>query len=232
MILNQERNKMKFVHDALPQSVYDSFNEFIFSSDRKLFAKLASKLYFAELTKNVPGDYIELGVFKGSGMLGWLKSNELISVNNKRVIGFDIFDNVKLVEGIGTKDKGLMERLFSDRKFDSFGYEEVLERIITDVGFSNYLLIKGSVFETVPNFLENRPGFRASVINFDLDTYEPTKFCLNSFWDRLVTGGVMIFDEYATDEWTESDAVDEFINEHGLNLISTPYQFPSAYLIK
>ena len=66
----------------------------------------------------------------------------------------------------------------------------------------------------------------------DLDVDEATFYCLNAFYDRLVVGGVMIFDEYAINEWTESDAVDRFIKEKKLTLISTPYFAPSAYLIK
>ena len=74
---------MNFVHDDQPQSVYDAFNEFIFSSDRKLYAKLISKYFFVDMTKNIPGDIVELGVFKGSGIVAWLKALELSSVNYK-----------------------------------------------------------------------------------------------------------------------------------------------------
>ena len=93
-------------------------------------------------------------------------------------------------------------------------------------------MIVGNVFETIPVFLKNNPGFRASIINFDLDTYEPTIFCLNQLWDRLVPGGIMIFDEYGVNEWTESDAVDAFIQTKSLSLNSTPYFAPSAYIVK
>lgn len=42
----------------------------------------------------------------------------------------------------------------------------------------------------------------------------------------------MVFDEYAINEWTESDAVDQFINKHNLELISTNLFAPSAFLRK
>ena len=82
----------QFYCDTVSQEIYDSYNKFIYSKDRNLFAKLASKLFFCDLTKNIPGDVVELGVFKGSGMLAWLKANEVTSVNHKDVFGFDIFD--------------------------------------------------------------------------------------------------------------------------------------------
>ena len=222
----------QFYCDTVSQEIYDSYNKFIYSKDRNLFAKLASKLFFCDLTKNIPGDVVELGVFKGSGMLAWLKANEVTSVNHKDVFGFDIFDQKKLVASTNSKDAQLVDKLFTERSFKPDGFEKILKSIILEAGFENFDLIIGNVFETVPMFLDKYPGFRASIINFDLDTYEPTAFCLEHFWQRLVPGGVMLFDEYAVKEWTESDAVDEFIADKSLKLVATSYVFPSAYLVK
>ena len=223
---------MSFIHDDQPQGIYDAFNEFIFSSDRKLYAKLISKYLFADLTKNVPGDIVELGVFKGSGVISWLKALELNSVNHKKILGFDFFDDQGLLESINTKDKDLMQSLFADRGFDPKGYDNVLEAQIRSARFNNFELVKGDVVATVPVFLEKNPGFRASIINFDMDIEEPTEVCLDLLWPRVCAGGVLIFDEYAIGEWTESNAVDRFCEKHHLQLISTPYFAPSAYIIK
>lgn len=223
---------MSFIHDDQPQSVYDAFNEFIFSSDRKLYAKLISKYFFADMTKNIPGDIVELGVFKGSGMIAWLKALELSSVNHKKVLGFDFFDDEGLLQSISTEDKEVMRSLFSDRDFDPKGYDAVLQSSLVNAKFSNFELIKGDVTETAPVYLEQNPGFRASIINFDMDIEEPTEFCLDLLWPRLCKGGVLVFDEYAINEWTESNAVDRFCERHQLELKSTPYFAPSAYLVK
>ena len=234
MLLNRnaDMNNSNFIHDPLPQAVYDSFNRFIYSKDRKLFAKLASKLKFCELASGVPGDIVELGVFKGSGLMAWLKANELTSVNQKKIYGFDIFDHEALVSEIETQDATLMRELFEKRGFKANGFDEILKDIVINAGFRNFQIIVGNVLETMPVFLQNNPGFRASIINFDLDTSEPTRFCLNQLWDRLVPGGVMIFDDYGVNEWTESDAVDAFIKTKSLPLNSTPYCAPSAYIVK
>jgi len=225
-------SNQNFIHDTLPQAVYDSFNTFIYSNDRKLFSKLASKLRFCELTAGIPGDIVELGVFKGSGLMAWLKANQITSVNQKMIYGFDIFNQDSLVGGISTQDSALMRELFEKRGFNSKGFDELLAHIATSAGFDNFKLVVGNVFDTLSGFLESNPGFRASIINFDLDTSEPTRFCLDLLWDRLVPGGIMIFDEYAINEWTESDAVDEFIKKKSLPLHSTPYLAPTAYIIK
>lgn len=223
---------MNFVHDDQPQSVYDAFNEFIFSSDRKLYAKLISKFFFTDLTKTIPGDVVELGVFKGSGVISWLKALELSSVNHKKAYGFDFFDDSKLLESINTQDKDVMRSLFADRGFDPNGYDDVLSAMLKLAKFHNFELIKGDVKATLPVFLKKNPGFRASIINFDMDVEEPTEVCLDLLWPRVCVGGVLVFDEYAINEWTESNAVDRFCKKHHLQLKSTPYFAPSAYIVK
>ena len=93
-----------------------------------------------------------------------------------------------------------MSSLFEDGGFYPLGNEELLQTRIANSDFSNFELVLGDVFDSIPSFLESNPGFRASVINFDLDTEEPTYFALTQIWQRLVVGGVLVFDEYAINE--------------------------------
>ena len=89
-------SKNYFVHDLSPQEFFDAFNAFIMSSDKKVFNKLMSKHFFLDMTKGVPGDVMELGVFRGSGLFSWLKMLNY-QERNKRVYGFDIFDSELLL---------------------------------------------------------------------------------------------------------------------------------------
>lgn len=221
-----------FIHDNEPQSFYDAYNEFIFAKDIKILQKLLFKYKILSQTRDIPGDILELGVFKGSGMVGWLKVLKILGINNKNVFGFDIFDQDSLVQSINTSDNAVMRSLFVERNFDAKNYEEYLNKVLVLIGFNNFSIIKGDVFDTVPNFLEENPGFRVSVVNFDLDTDEPTYHCMNLLYDRLVPGGVMVFDEYAVNEWTESNAVDRFISNKRIRLLNTNLSAPTAYFIK
>ena len=223
--------KKGFIHDLQTQDFYDAYNKFIFSNDSKVFNKLASKFFFLELTHKVPGEIVELGVFKGSGIAGWLKVCRSIQ-STRRVIGFDFFNHKSLIESIKTSDANMMDSLFVNRNFDPSGYGATLMGVLNQMNFQNFDLIEGDVFETIPKYLADNPGFRISIANFDLDTEEPTYFCLNELWSRIVKNGVMIFDEYGINEWTESNAVDRFVKEKKLELMRTEYYAPSAYIIK
>ncbi len=223
-----------FIHDTQPQEFYDSYNDFIISNDLKVLSKLYSKMRFIELTRDVPGDIVELGVFKGSGLFAWIKLNALCTVNSKRVYGFDIFDEVKLSNTLSDLQREMMDNLFKQRSFshNQSNYKEILDVLLREFGFNNAELISGDVTLTIPNFLQNNPGFRASIINFDLDVDEPTFACLEAMWDRLAKGGVAIFDEYAINKWDESNAVDRFFENKNVKLISTGFAAPTAYIIK
>ena len=222
-----------FVHDTQKQAFYDAFNTFIFSGDTKILAKLISKYEFLKRTAHLPGDIVELGVYKGSGMMTWLKMLNLTSVNQKHVFGFDLFDEEALLQTLQGSQREVMDSLFKDRNFtQKDSYEEKLKSMLSDAGFERHELVKGNVLETIPQFLNDYPGFRASVINFDLDVDEPTFFALEQLWPRLVVGGIAIFDEYALKEWDESNAVDRFCAEHKLELKYTGYAAPTAFIIK
>ena len=55
------------------QDFYDAYNNFIFANEQKIIGKLLLRFDFFNKIKHLPGDIVELGVFKGSGMAAWLK---------------------------------------------------------------------------------------------------------------------------------------------------------------
>lgn len=219
------------------QEIYDSYNNFIFSKDRNVFNKLYWRFYFYNLTKNLLGDIVECGVFKGSGLFAWLKvldMNEPHSI--KKVIGFDFF-NPNFVDKLNDNiDRETMKQVFSrcqDLDIDDVSLEGITKKI-DNAGFPSYKyeLIAGDVSDTTLKFVSERPGFRISILYMDLDIEEPTYNALQNMWDRVVPGGIVVFDEYAYHSWSESNAVDNFVKDHNLVLHRTNIQTPTAFIIK
>jgi|TARA_R110000868_G_scaffold176980_1_gene415131 hypothetical protein len=219
------------------QDMYDSYNGFIFSNDRVVFNKLYSKIYFYEMTKHLPGDIVECGVFKGSGLLAWLKILAMNEPNSiKKVLGFDFFnpsfvDNMK--SGV---DKDTMKQVFTRDKnleISDVSYDGIYNKII-NAGFdsSKFELVKGDIIETSQTVVEEKPGLRISILYLDMDLDKPTYAALKTFWNNIVSGGVIIFDEYAYHSWSESNGADDFIKEMGLTLHTTGIKAPTAYIIK
>ena len=64
---------------STPQEVYDTFNTLIFSDDTKILGKFIAKVELFNLIKDIPGDIVECGVFKGSGILNCANQKNIIS---------------------------------------------------------------------------------------------------------------------------------------------------------
>jgi len=219
------------------QNIYDNFNNFIFSSDRNVFNKLYSKVQFYEMTKHLNGDIVECGVFKGSGLSCWLKILDMNEPNSiKKVLGFDFF-NPKFVDDLDdVVDKETMKQVFdrcSKLDVDELSLSGVKNKL-NSAGFndSRFDLIPGDITKTSKEFLTERPGFRISILNLDLDLDEPTYYTLSNFWDNIVDGGIVILDEYAYHNWSEANGVDRFVKENNLMLRRTLVKSPTAYIIK
>lgn len=222
--------------DTPQQSVYDAYNDFLFNSNKDVFYKMLTRVDLFNLVRNLNGDIVECGVFKGAGLALWLKLLERYSPHDiRKVIGFDFFDS-SFVQNLEAIDKKMMGDVFSRCNVSENDIsKEGIEQKLTGVCKFNpdrFMLIKGDISHTAKEFIKERPGFRISLLYLDLDLDEPTYNTLCVLWPRVVKGGVIVFDEYGYHVWSESNAVDKFTREHNLILHKTSVKSPTAYIIK
>jgi hypothetical protein len=218
-------------------SIYNNFNEFIFSNDIKVLGKMLHRFEYFNKIKDLPGDIIEIGVFKGSGIATFSKFLEIYCPNsNKKVVGFDIFqkNSDEILRKDIELDKNNMNTVYSRVKKDELTLESVEERLTNMNIHKKYSLVEGDVEETLPVFLEKNPGLRISLLYIDCDIERPTYYSLKYLWDRILPGGIVLFDEYEYHSFSESNGVDRFLKENNIkyNLKSTNFMCPTAYLIK
>jgi len=218
------------------QKIFDGFNDFILSSDKKVFGKLLARTLLLNEVKDIPGDIVECGVFKGTGLLTFLKlKNYLMPNTHKKVIGFDFFESDALVETLHGQDKQLMKSLFEDRNMQhNKNYCDSLKQKIINFGFREHEfdLVKGDVSKTTFNFLKDKPGFRISLLYIDVDVEKPTLDILQAFWDKVSKGGIVVFDEYAFHSWSEANGADTFFKDKNVIIKSLDYICPTAYIKK
>ena len=218
---------------------YQNFNNFIFSDDIKIMGKLLHRFQHFLNVKDIPGDIVEVGVFKGSGMSSFMKFIEIFCPNsNKKVIGFDIFDVVES-ENILKSDKDIdresMNVIYDRVDHNDLTLETVTNNLInTKISTDKFILVKGDVEKSIPIFLDENPGFRISYLYIDVDIDRPTYFTLKYLWDRILPGGVIIFDEFEYHRYSESNGVEKFLKEKGIdfNLKSTNWMAPTAFMYK
>jgi O-methyltransferase len=99
----------------------------------------------------------------------------------------------------------------SDRKSPYWGIASLddVERNMGATGYPPYLIhyIKGNVEDTIPQTLPQR----IAILRLDTDWYESTQHELKHLWPSLVSGGIMIIDDYGY--WLgQQKAVDEFFD--------------------
>ena len=217
--------------------VSSNFNGFILSDDTRIFNKLITRTLLYDKIKDIPGDIVECGVFKGSGTFTFLKLKNIFNPNSsKKVIGFDFFNTDELIKSIQNgQDKEPMNTLFDSRNFkhtDSFKTQ--LENNILEAGFnqSEFMLIAGDVSLTTKDFSRNNPGFKIALLYMDVDLELPTYDVLTNLWDNMTKGGLIVFDEYGHHKWSESKGVDRFLEEKNLEIVSLNNYCPTAYIQK
>lgn len=220
-------------NDSPPQSVFDSLNSLIMSNDRKVFFKLTTKISLFLKVHDIPGDIVECGVFKGCGLILWLKLIDMYFPHSiKKVIGFDFFDP-SFVSELSDYDRKYMSEVLSRTNAHELSEETILKRIL-DSGFdrTKFELVKGDISLTSKEYVKSRKGMRISLLYMDLDLDKPTYETLVNLWDHMAPGGIVVFDEYGYHIWTESNAVDRFAKEKGLTIYPINVQAPTAYIVK
>jgi len=220
-----------------PQNIYDSFNNFIFSNEYTIIGKLFYRLHFFKLTQHIPGDIVEIGVFKGSGIATWLKILKVFCPNtNKKVIGFDFFSAEDVYTFAKDKEVGnSLVNIINRVNKDCLSLLTVQNNIISSgIDISKFMLIKGDVKDTTKEFVNNNPGFRISILYLDADLLDPTYYSLLHLWDRILPGGYIVFDEYEYHKFNESTGVEKFLKEKKLEytIETTNFIAPCAFIIK
>jgi hypothetical protein len=220
----------------ISQALYDSFNGFILSPDTKVFGKLLARSLLVNQIKDIPGDIVECGVFKGTGLFTFLKLKRYLCPNSgKKVVGFDFFNSDKLIESLAGIDKEAMKTLFEQRNYKhGSSHVEAFNDFIKKNGFEDheFELVPGDITQSAYEYAASRPGFRISLLYIDLDLDVPTYETLNALWDRVSKGGIIVFDEYGFHKWSEASGADRFFQDKDVEIKSLNYICPTAYVVK
>lgn len=222
-------------------SPLDIINDFPVYARRTTIKRFLAHYELFRQTLDLPGDIVELGVFRGHSLLTWANFLESRNIGDrtKKVWGFD---NFKGFDSLSPEDGPEYEHVQKVAGgFSPENHFEALTEAIKIFDNDRFVpwkkrieLIVGNVEETVPQFIEQFPGLRISLLHFDIDLYNPTLVGLKHFFPRVVPGGVVIFDEYGVLEWGgESQAVEEYLSGQGYKIKKFDWNnIPGGYIIK
>ncbi len=207
-------------------------NSFYWTSDPQRLSKVFAQYEIYKKIIYLPGDIVELGVFKLCSLIRLATCRRFLENDHSRKIyGFDMFGPFPVPNQSSNLDKDFTRA--HDAIGDILSLEEA-QQVLLNKNFENIQLVKGDIFETIPSILsKKKESLRISLLHLDLDLKSPTLFALEQLWDLVVPGGVVMIDDYAC-VGSASVAVDNFFREKSLlNLMQKlPYNPNPTYIVK
>lgn len=212
--------------------VWSCYNGLLLGPDVDRVRKLLVRYELLKRCLGVPGDVVECGVFKGAGLMYWLKLLAILApAAQRRVVGFDTFSSFS--DSLLPYEQGSAGAFTSEASFDGVNPDDILA-LARAGGFADRVeLVAGDIATSGPKYVLENPGFRIALLHLDLDTYHGTRAALEAFYTSVVPGGLIVLDEYGSRGWGESDAVDEFFAGRGVEIRSIDQSIqPTACIVK
>ena len=185
-------------------------------------------------SKNIEGDFIECGVWKGGNILLLKLFNNYYNLN-KKIYAFDTFVGMTKPENLDVDLRGekAFDQLQRNKKIDGIknihaycSLEDVKNNIKKYTDLENIKFIEGPVEKTLKTSA-NLPD-KISILRLDTDWYSSTKIELEILYPRLAKGGVLIIDDYGHWEGSRKAVNEYFGNNVWLHLVD----YSCRYIIK
>jgi O-methyltransferase len=199
---------------------------------------------------SINGDYVECGVWKG-GAVGLMALANIKYRQKRRDIHiFDIFSDIcepdpaidgeftirQVAELAGVDKRSLKGRLKPVKGvYDSHGGPgtvKIVRKLLEDkIGYDKNFLHyhKGWFQNTLPDVAKEIN--KIAILRLDADLYASTKICLDYLYEKVVSGGFLIIDDYGTYEGCKR-AVDEFREKKGIRSFLNHVNQDCRYWIK
>lgn len=170
------------------------------------------------LTRGVPGDLIETGVWRGGATIFMRAVLKTYEISDRLVWVADSFEGLPEPDA----ERFPLEAQAHSGKVMNKVYEhfavsvDEVQRNFRVYGLldEQVRFLKGWFKDSLPE----APIDALSILRLDGDYYESTVDGLKSLYDKLSVGGYVIIDDYGEDSWTYCrKAVDEFRHERGID---------------
>ncbi|HMO78949.1 MAG TPA: TylF/MycF/NovP-related O-methyltransferase [Candidatus Paceibacterota bacterium] len=178
----------------------------------EIFWRIHTLCWAAKHASKLDGDFVDCGVHTGifaRAVINYIDFNK----TNKKYYLLDTFE-------------GLDERFSSKKEMErnkSMSYEDrknLFEDVKKTFEKFNVEIIKGAIPET----LELVKSQKICYLSVDMNCVQPELAALNFFWDKMVSGGIIIIDDYgyANSHNEQKSGHDEFARSKGIEILSLP----------
>ena len=230
---NQSENKFPDFEPSF-NSIMETCKPFTMTSEERLYSFNKSVEYIVK--NNIEGDIVECGVWKGGSSMCAMLSLVQLNAANRNFFLYDTFEGMSEPSEmdanlLGVDAKNLLsqsEKTTEDVMWCYAPIDDVKNNISKTQYPSNLInYVKGKVEDTIPNTLPDK----IAILRLDTDWYESTYHELVHLFPKLVTGGVIIIDDYG--HWKGArEAVDQYFKEQGVQILLNRIDYTGRIGIK
>lgn len=205
-------------------------NNFYLSCDNSRLGKFIAHYELFKMAADLPGAIVECGVFRGNSLVRFAGFSKLWgAAADKKIIGFDSFGGFP--ETGFEPDKKQRQKFIADAGGQSISVSQ-LSRVLRHKRIEeNVELVAGDITKTVPEYVRKNPRLKICLLNLDVDIYEPTVTILEYLYPLIVSGGVLILDDYGVFPG-ETKAVDDYFRGKKIKIRKFPFSVTPCYIIK
>jgi hypothetical protein len=180
-------------------------------SDFKIEWRTHVLLYFAGLTKETSGVFIEFGTGKG-WMATAIAASGLLHEADKKMYLFDTFAPEKVDQSSGTRLPGVTDPHYA------IDPDSISPLLLND---DRIICVVGDVRETlVPNLMRFQD---VAFVHFDMNSSAAEEFCFRTIYPNLKKGCIIVLDDYAfVNLEAQQAAWDKLSDEFCFSILSLP----------
>jgi len=187
--------------------------EYTMTSVERMYALSEAVKYIIKF--NIPGDFVECGVWRGGSAMIIAHTLLEIKETNRKIYLYDTFEGMSkpteedylILQGdVYAIDEWKKSQKKNYNKWCFSSLSEVQKNMLsTKYPKEKLIFVKGKIEETIPKYIPEK----IALLRLDTDFYESTKHELHYLFPLLVKNGVLIIDDYG--HWAGSKkAVDEY----------------------
>ncbi|MEM9136483.1 MAG: TylF/MycF/NovP-related O-methyltransferase [Cyanobacteria bacterium P01_F01_bin.42] len=181
--------------------------------EQSLSWRLHTLTWAAKHCLNVEGDFVECGVYKGFSFAVVAAYLDFEQVN-KKIYLYDTYSGIPDEYNSEKRSNQVYEK---ETESDSDAiYNQALDRFKQ---YPNVELVRG----IVPDSFEQAVPERISLLHIDMNSAKSELAALDVLFDRVTTGGMIIFDDYG---WTgyvkQKIAEDDYMSQRNHSILELP----------
>lgn len=214
-------------------TIINEVKSYTMTSLERMFALYNSVEYV--IKNNIPGDFVECGVWKGGSSMIIAKTLLKLGVTDRKIYLYDTFEGMAKPEEVDVdvlNSSALNKWDEADKNDYAFWCESPLENVknnmsLTTYPMDNIIFVKGKVEDTIPGTIPEN----IALLRLDTDFYSSTYHEFFHLYPILSKNGVLIIDDYG--HWKGSkEATDKYFKENNIFPLMNRIDYTGRLIIK